>query len=189
MDEETGRELLEFPAKDRRVEKCSADLLAQGNFIQTCSLMFRRNLVPDLSDGFRRLKLGDWPLCVLVGQHGQIGYIDRNMATYRLHKSSIWSSRSMEYRIAAGLEMADYLISKLSGNSRQLWVDFLLRGHWSTFYDGLSSRRICTLYGAIKNLFTATFKYRKLELPMLAMRVTRILGSFCIRQALGRLFG
>lgn len=130
LDDRTGRPILDFPWLERRVEQCSADLLADGNFIQTCSLMLRRNLIPEPSDGFFRLKLGDWPLCVLVGRHGWIGYLDRNLATYRLHNGNLWASKPIAYRLAAGNEMAMFLIPHLKGATRRAWIDSLLEMRW-----------------------------------------------------------
>lgn len=130
LDDQTGKLLHDFPPPARRIERCSADLLAEGNFIQTCSVMLRRKLIPELSDDFLRLKLGDWPLFALVGQHGWIGYLDRNLATYRLHEKSVWSSKSFSYRHTAGIDLARFLISHLRGKTQRGWMDALLRISW-----------------------------------------------------------
>ncbi len=73
-----------------------ADLMS-GNFIQTCSVMFRAGLIaywPDWFDGFM---VGDWPLHVLNAEHGNIGYIDEILATYRVHARGLWSSQLSLY--------------------------------------------------------------------------------------------
>lgn len=68
--------------------------LLRGNFIPTCSVMFRSGLFDDFPNWYYQTPMGDWPLHVLNAHHGDIGYIDENMAVYRLHATSNWSSNS-----------------------------------------------------------------------------------------------
>lgn len=126
FDENSTKILYEFPPQDRRIELCSSALLAKGNFIQTCSLIVIREFIPKLTHDFAQLKLGDWPLCAMVGQFGEIGYIDRNMATYRLHGASEWSSKESKFRDAATRDMVRFLALKLSVQHRTPWVQWFL---------------------------------------------------------------
>jgi glycosyltransferase involved in cell wall biosynthesis len=64
-----------------------------GNFIATCSTMFRRGLfgeVPDWYDSF--FPITDWPLHILNAEHGTIGYINEVMGAYRYHSGGLYSS-------------------------------------------------------------------------------------------------
>jgi hypothetical protein len=45
-------------------------------------------------DWFRDLKLGDWPLHILIAQSGKIGLEDEIMAVYRMHSGGMWTSGS-----------------------------------------------------------------------------------------------
>ena len=118
------------------------DLLAQENFIQTCSLMVRNALVPPVDNGLRKLKLGDWPLCVLVGQRGALGYIDQNMATYRIHGNGYWSSASRAFKIQAVEEMVLYLATKLSAKALYPWSQQLCEIQLRRFLDALRNARV-----------------------------------------------
>src|ERR1700730_9288744 len=69
----------------------SLDYLLKGNFIVTCSTVLRRDLIPSLPRWFSKMKLGDWPLFVLVARHGKIELMDGVMAVYRAHAGSNWS--------------------------------------------------------------------------------------------------
>lgn len=63
-----------------------------GNFIATCSTMFRRGLfgkVPDWYDSF--FPITDWPLHILNAEHGNIGYINEVMGGYRYHSGGLYS--------------------------------------------------------------------------------------------------
>jgi glycosyltransferase involved in cell wall biosynthesis len=63
-----------------------------GNFIGTCSTMFRRGLIGEIpgwySDFF---PITDWPLHILNAEHGKIGYIDEVMGVYRYHPGGLYS--------------------------------------------------------------------------------------------------
>jgi len=72
--------------------------VAPGNFIQTCSVMFRRGLFGDLPEWFTDLVVADWPLHVLNAEHGDIGYIDADMAVYRVHAGGVWTGSLARYR-------------------------------------------------------------------------------------------
>ena len=75
------------------------DLLS-GNFIHTCSVIFRRGLFGEFPQWFYECKMGDWPLHILNARHGDIGYIDEVMAVYRSQSTGVWSSKNqMENKI------------------------------------------------------------------------------------------
>ena len=69
--------------------------LWMGNFIATCSSMFRKGLfgdVPDWYDSF--FPITDWPLYILNAEHGKIGYINEVMGAYRYHTGGLYSPYS-----------------------------------------------------------------------------------------------
>jgi glycosyltransferase involved in cell wall biosynthesis len=74
------------------------------NYIQTCSVVFRNHLVSPLPEWLIKLKVGDWPLHVLLSQFGDFYYIHRPMAAHRNHSSGLWSRKSKLARIEATIE-------------------------------------------------------------------------------------
>ena len=86
--------------------------MCQTNWVQTCSLVFRKEAVPNLPDWFNKLPLGDWPLCLLLTKWGQLGVIDRPMAHYRVHPGGVWSSTSEFIRLERQLEMSHILLEQ-----------------------------------------------------------------------------
>jgi glycosyltransferase involved in cell wall biosynthesis len=126
-DESKKKITSEFPPQERRMITCGGQLLAEGNFIQTCSLLVRRKLIPKMSEELLNLKMGDWPLCALVSQYGLISYIDENMSTYRLHENSAWSSTNFKYREEASMEMIRTVAYSLNKEYRINWVDKHIR--------------------------------------------------------------
>ena len=67
------------------------DLIA-FNLITTCTVMYRWGSVGPLPDWFLNLKLGDWPLHILVARSGKIKLMDEVMAVYRMHSGGMWTS-------------------------------------------------------------------------------------------------
>jgi glycosyltransferase involved in cell wall biosynthesis len=72
--------------------------LAGGNFMQTCSVMFRAGLHGPLPDWYLEMPTFDWPLHLLNAAHGPIGYLDEVMGVYRVHPGSFWSTDMVFYR-------------------------------------------------------------------------------------------
>jgi glycosyltransferase involved in cell wall biosynthesis len=89
------------------------DLLQGVNFIHTCSMVYRRDLFPEQPAWFAKLPLGDWPMCCLLAQHGDIGFLNRVMAVYRVHRSSSWYHKPDAYRHDAVVRMYRELRSHL----------------------------------------------------------------------------
>lgn len=79
-----------------------------GNFIYTCSVMFRKWRPWLLPNWYRKLPIGDWPLHVINAAHGgPIGFINSTMGVYRKRAHSVWSSRSRLQRYQICYQMLD----------------------------------------------------------------------------------
>jgi glycosyltransferase involved in cell wall biosynthesis len=66
--------------------------LVRGNYIQTCSVMFRSAALPAIPSWYNDLPVGDWPLYVLLADYGRIVYLDEVLAAYRVHQHGLWSA-------------------------------------------------------------------------------------------------
>ena len=56
----------------------------------TCSKMYRRSFLGKIPEWVFSLKMGDWPIDVLISRHGNIGYINEIMGVYRIHQAGVW---------------------------------------------------------------------------------------------------
>jgi glycosyltransferase involved in cell wall biosynthesis len=101
-----------FPLHDAGTYKLE-DLLKQ-NFIMTCSMVLRNELIGVLPEWFLGLQLGDWPLCVLVARFGTIELLNEIMAVYRRHQGGTWSSRPQTSRIRESIRMLKALDETLA---------------------------------------------------------------------------
>lgn len=83
---EDGREK-DYIYPPKPVKAMSLETLLQENFIQTNSVMYRRQNYNELPIDILPL---DWYLHLFHSQYGKIGYIDEVMAAYRRHENGIW---------------------------------------------------------------------------------------------------
>ncbi len=87
-------ELISIQSPGEKKQRYTLKDLLRGNFIYTCSVMYRRGLFKEFPEWFYKTSLADWPLHILNAQHGDIGYIDEVMGAYRIHGGGIHSSKS-----------------------------------------------------------------------------------------------
>ena len=87
--------------------------LLRDNFVVTCSTVLRRELMVPLPATFAALRVGDWPRNALAARHGNIQLMDENMATYRLHPTSVWSSLSPSRQLREMIRMLELLEKEL----------------------------------------------------------------------------
>lgn len=103
------------PPEQKRISTLE-DLLA-GNFIPTCSVMFRSGLFESFPSWFDTVWAADWPLHILNAQHGKIGYIDEVMGAYRQHSDGMWNRLSKIQQISRVLEFYEQMHVNLNVSS------------------------------------------------------------------------
>lgn len=83
-----------------KVEKLETTILdlAKGNYLHTCSVMYRNHLFESFPAYFTSSPIGDYYLHMLNAKFGSIYCLDENMANYRVHNTSYWSSKQQEER-------------------------------------------------------------------------------------------
>jgi hypothetical protein len=72
--------------------------LAKGNYMHTCSCVFRNNTPNYLPDSFFRVPAADYFLHMLNAKHGKIKRLPEKMAMYRMHNDSIHATKSQNQR-------------------------------------------------------------------------------------------
>lgn len=70
--------------------------LAKGNYMHTCSVVYRNNLFAELPEYFNKAPVGDYFLHLLNARYGDIKCFDEIMGMYRLHGTSVWSSKTQK---------------------------------------------------------------------------------------------
>lgn len=98
---------------DDQAEEFDLEALLLGNFIPTCSVVFRRGLFGAFPPWFFSLVLSDWVLHLLNARSGMIRYIPEAMGVYRSHAGGVWSGREDIVRIRDVVMMYDHINSHL----------------------------------------------------------------------------
>ncbi len=173
FDNDMKKVVCQFPADEFREDRLSGDLLIRQNFIQTCALMVRRSALPHLPNTFWKLKLGDWPLCVLVARQGLIGYLDRDMSMFRLHGGGTWSTRSAEQRNQAVTDMGKFLLTQFDAADRKAWAIFTLNFHAAAVGHAVRERSILGVLRESMRLFQTCFRYYPKAIPYNIYRMAK----------------
>lgn len=113
----------------RRTERVPGSELAKtGNFIFTCTAMFRRNSLRDevlrLSDGIRPT---DLLIFALASEKGDIGYIDEIFGAYRIHESNSWAGLPVAERQKKFINLLWFLSGVLTPPLNQEFREVLAR--------------------------------------------------------------
>ena len=91
--DETNTSNIETPLYLNRPEITTIEDLCQGNYIYTASSVFRNGLIKEFPTWYYKCSIGDWPLYLMIAEHGKIKFINEEMAVYRKHGGGIWSQR------------------------------------------------------------------------------------------------
>jgi glycosyltransferase involved in cell wall biosynthesis len=87
--------------------------ITRFNYIHTASVVFRNHLIPGLPPWVYHLPLGDWPLFILLAEHGELHLIRKPMAAYRVQSSSVWASRTQLSRLISTVHVAEVCLRHL----------------------------------------------------------------------------
>jgi hypothetical protein len=101
--------------------------LALGNFARTCTTMLRRSALRDeLLRAAHDVRPGDHMLFCSAVEQGDIGFIDRDMACYRLHTGGSWSMLDAAERERRQLGVYWFLAAHLRGPMQHAVQEMLL---------------------------------------------------------------
>jgi glycosyltransferase involved in cell wall biosynthesis len=148
--------------------------LWMGNYIATCSTMFRKGLFDDFPAWYESFfPITDWPLHILNAEHGKIGYINEVMGVYRYHRQGYYSQLTEVEKLATTLRfyrrMNDCLNFKYNGLVRTAISKYFIE--WAEEYLRRGD------IGAARHAFKLYFTGR----PINKYISVRRMGSVCLR--------
>lgn len=85
--------------------------LAEGNFIHTASVLFRRNF-NELPSWFLTSPAGDYPLHIMNASYGLIKYFPEKMAAYRIGQG-VWSSQTRQVQFVNTIFVIKLMMANL----------------------------------------------------------------------------
>jgi glycosyltransferase involved in cell wall biosynthesis len=147
--------------KDMKQDIFTIEDVCRKEFIPTASSVFR-NVIRKFPDWFYKCRYGDWPLFLIIAEHGKIKYINEVMSVYFVHPRGVWSKLNS---LEAHLQKKDLLLT-LNKAFKNKYRKY--------FFEGLVPEYIslCKLY-RFENIFMAYIYAIKLLL-ILRYNKTRI---------------
>ena len=115
---EDGSRQPELVPPDWTKTETTIDDLFKGNFLNTCSLVFRNRLFGPLPEWHQQITPGDWVLSLLNAHHGLIGYLPEVMADYRIHPQGMWSQKGRAEQLREILKMLTFVDHHFQGKYR-----------------------------------------------------------------------
>lgn len=100
--------------------------LAYGNFIPTCSAVFKNFNADKLPQWYTSLPLADWTLHLINSLRGNYWYIPKVMAVHRLHEQSIWMLQDLKRNETFTMNIYDTMIQSDTFTPDQ--IEWLKRG-------------------------------------------------------------
>lgn len=123
-------------------ERFTIKNLLIGNFIPTCSAVFRNGLIKEFPDWFYKVQTTDRYLHILNAQYGDIGYIDNVMAIYRVHPGGVWSTRDRGDRIQRKIQDMHILRENLDPKYREVILAQIFNLHMQLLSFSLARQRL-----------------------------------------------
>lgn len=138
--DESGEPLPVQPRQNLTGSRYTLAQFLNGEFLpRTCSAMYRRGLFIGFPEWFHSLPGADYALHVLNGQHGDFGFMNCEMAAYRVHSGGIWTQ---------GYSYAEWNSAPVELQIRRLVamidLEVAARRILDSKYDELLRRRIVT---------------------------------------------
>jgi glycosyltransferase involved in cell wall biosynthesis len=104
--------------------------LVRGPFFPTGSIVFRAGLISELPEWFYTTVPGDWPLFLLIAQHGDIGYIDEVLGVRRQHRGGVWHSKGTINQLKGLTCAAETIKHHFSSKSRTKFNETIGQYHY-----------------------------------------------------------
>jgi glycosyltransferase involved in cell wall biosynthesis len=99
------------PGFDRDV--FALDDLIRANFIPFLTVMFRRDALAGTPEWLFSYPWFDWLFHIYCARRGAIGFLDEDMAAYRVHERGNWSARGRAEQLELDLELYERLAAEL----------------------------------------------------------------------------
>jgi glycosyltransferase involved in cell wall biosynthesis len=99
------------PDLDREVFEL--DDLLRACFIPFLTTMFRRDALAEIPEWVFSYAWFDWLFHVYCARQGRIGFLDADLAAYRVHSGGNWSARARDFQLEQDLKVYERLLREL----------------------------------------------------------------------------
>lgn len=138
INEENGQPLTNYCPDDQK-EVSGFDDLIKGNFVPTCSIVYRKELLHQIPAWTEELPMLDWALLILLGERGKIGYLNEVMGVYRIHAGGIWSTKRHFQKMIGSIQFLTTAKDHLDRAHKEK-IEERLADYWMTVSQALCDR-------------------------------------------------
>ena len=96
-------------------------------FIQTASVMFRRDILPALPKWTNGLPWADWVIYLLLASRGRVAFIPETLSVYRQHRAGATASHTNRLIHESAVTMFRSLRSELLGRYRTVCNEMIVK--------------------------------------------------------------
>lgn len=118
---------LTWPNSEFRKPHMTYEDLAKENFIGALTVVFRRSCLPNNLVGYNQLGTGDYPLWGVIASNGYIGFVDKEMAKYRVHSNQYFNTKDHSDKQNTVFECKVFVAANTEGAVKQSWISALRR--------------------------------------------------------------
>lgn len=141
-------QLIEISNQDTPSETSYQDLL-KGNYLNTPSVMIRRDSLPDqLPEWIKKMPMGDWPLLLLASMNGDIKMLNEPLAAYRIHDKGVWSTHTSFQKLLVGFKSRRILLAELPKKAHSILLHSIVGNalYISSYYRDNEARVLALKY-------------------------------------------
>jgi glycosyltransferase involved in cell wall biosynthesis len=117
--DESGKPLGDVFRPPKRQPRYKIDHFAVVNLAHSCAMMWRRGVFGPMPEWFEDAPVGDWTMHLLHAEHGDIAYIDVNMAAHRVHPRGIWAGKDLLARVRTNLDCHAWFLTHLQPSTAE----------------------------------------------------------------------
>ncbi len=111
------------------------------------TIVFRSIAIKDVPDVYYTIANGDIMFYAMLAGHGDAAYIDKIMASYRVHSGGTWSSKPQEYILTNNLKTRLALLSVYSETYGHILMP-VIRGYYYNLLEYYKKNNKITKYAA-----------------------------------------
>ena len=177
--DESNRIIRDYYGQEGKKNSYVLEDLFAHNFIPTCSVVFRSEMIYDLPEWFGEVSFGDWVLHILNAKRGKIGFLNEVMGVYRSHPSGMWSNLPKIEKLKREINTFNIV-----GSNLKLFSNFKFRKMVARRYLKLSvenrnlNRKEKSKLAAWKSFLLYPFDLQALALKILLLQYFPFLHHF-----------
>jgi glycosyltransferase involved in cell wall biosynthesis len=165
LDEDNCWSVCDILGPHRKQSEYTFEQLIDGYHFHFSTVMLKKSVV-NFPSWFQTVYCVDRPLYLLAAEHGNAGYLDEVVSSYRLHPGGNWSSISNELKAERSVDLFHKMAGHFAPQYRHLFEITLFYALQSYVADALAKQNFTAARGIFWHAF-ASVRGWKMKLKLL----------------------